>query len=1128
VGWKSAHWRLVVAVVLLSAAAVGTVAGGEKAPRRFTAADFEGKLPPEPNPYLSFLPAGVEPDWEYWRARMQWQALARREARAGEAGARFDVVEVEEAGLIGVNDLPLFGQAIDGFGTTVGQSSEVRVFGHLQVMPRPLGTFSEPDGAIPLAHQLTVVAGERVILDAFIGDGAYGSSGPTPSGDFDFFAVEAAAGQVISARVRTPEPLDDLNPILGVYDGAGKVIAFNDDLPLPGIVSSYDAWVSVAAPADGWYFVCVGGFTPWGIDLELLPADPFDPASGPGAGSEGEYELILGRDFRDPGDVDFFRFELREGDVIGATVAGGGQRASLVSLDSGELVTADRRDLSGIYPEASPLPGGGLGAVAYVIEAAGSYAVGIDRVELGSTGDYVLELGVYRPTLGLEEEEATQILFLDFNGATIDPSGFGLPPGLVNLSPLESFLPAWGLSSAELDAVIEAIVAEVEENLSRDVRLRGLNGDHDASGIDGEFDIEIRSSRSYPDPFGQANVSRVIVGGTCDELGFVTIGISEAIDPGNFDTAKTSVVLLDLLSAPWYDPSSLNGIPRDPALAMVELVGHGVGLVVAHEAGHLFANFHTARDVGPATLMDRGGNMPQLLGVGADGVAGSVDDEDVDLGPDLYEPVEAFTGTENTLNAVSFDLPAGGPRPDIAVVPAWLDFGAVAVGDQVTRPVAISNQGSRDLTLWQLLVLGPDAGDFDLAGPAIPQVLAPLELTSVDVTFAPTAPGPAEATLAVASDDPDQGLVEVALAGQGGVPSISVTPDAHDYGEIVYGDAGANVPFTFTVANTADGALQVTASVVTGADPDGFTVDAGGAPFTLAGGESRPVLVSFRPAGRTGAMSAVLRFASNDPAVPYADVTLQGLAWGPDIDVQPASPFVFGAMVPGTHLWHDFTVGNLGNSDLVAARPQIVGPDAADFAITSGAAPFTLVPGESWELRVSFDADALGERTATLRIASNDPDEDPLDVLLYALVAWPEIWVFPEAHYFGEVPVGGVASTLVVVRNLGGVQLTATASLTGPDVAEFTLDSGGGFFALSPGGFREIGVSFRPTSPGLKRAVLRLESSDPERPVVEVDLIGGRAAAIPALSLTGIVVLVALLAAAGLLVLHGRPLLRSG
>ena len=69
----------------------------------------------------------------------------------------------------------------------------------------------------------------------------------------------------------------------------------------------------------------------------------------------------------------------------------------------------------------------------------------------------------------------------------------------------------------------------------------GNNGDFETDGIDGHYDIEIVTSRDstdafgFPlDPFGSANVSRVIVGGTIGELGIGTIGIAETIDVGNF------------------------------------------------------------------------------------------------------------------------------------------------------------------------------------------------------------------------------------------------------------------------------------------------------------------------------------------------------------------------------------------------------------------------------------------------------------------------------------------------------------------------------------------------------------------------------------------------------------------
>jgi hypothetical protein len=58
------------------------------------------------------------------------------------------------------------------------------------------------------------------------------------------------------------------------------------------------------------------------------------------------------------------------------------------------------------------------------------------------------------------------------------------------------------------------------------------------------------------DPWGQPNVSRIIIGGTQVELFGEEIGIygiAESIDVGNFVTNETAVVLLDALSLPAED-----------------------------------------------------------------------------------------------------------------------------------------------------------------------------------------------------------------------------------------------------------------------------------------------------------------------------------------------------------------------------------------------------------------------------------------------------------------------------------------------------------------------------------------------------------------------------------------------
>ena len=89
----------------------------------------------------------------------------------------------------------------------------------------------------------------------------------------------------------------------------------------------------------------------------------------------------------------------------------------------------------------------------------------------------------------------------------------------------------------------------MEENIEADMIASGLNPD---------FRVRIRNSRDHRDPLGQPNVSRIIVGGTIAESGIPTIGIAQSIDPGNFATEESALVLLDILS----DPATERAIRR--------------------------------------------------------------------------------------------------------------------------------------------------------------------------------------------------------------------------------------------------------------------------------------------------------------------------------------------------------------------------------------------------------------------------------------------------------------------------------------------------------------------------------------------------------------------------------------
>jgi hypothetical protein len=591
--------------------------------------DLSQAVPLSPNPWLSFLPDDVAPDWEYWNAYAR-QASADRRAIQGPSPALLAIAETEP------NNSPATADFIPSFGTGGGDDPEADVTGNVSAgalpPPTPAGPFAEDDGSIPLANPTSLVPDSAISTTGTIGDGPHGSAG-TGNGDFDFFRLSnVPAGQQITINMDTAgNGVIDLDPFVALWNSAGDLLAFNDD-QADG-ADGFDSFLQFTSPALDNYYVSIGSFG------AAIPIDPFDSGSGLGAGTEGGYSVYIGMATI---DVDFFSFNLAPGDVISANVTGAATQLALFDPD-GVFRISSAQEVSFIYPPESPLPGGGNASFAYVTENGGRWAVGV----AGNTGAYTLELRVFRPGLESEPEDAKQILFVDFNGATINPVIFGGPNSNRALSPLSSFLPGWGLVAGDLNDVIDAILSSIEESINEDCEAFGLNPN---------FGVDIRNSRDNADPFGQSYVSRLIVGGTISQLGLSTIGIAESIDPGNFAFEETAVILLDLLSTGATNPNSLNQFAVNPPATMVDLVGVGVGNITSHEAGHYLGSFHTAQINEIPNIMDQGGNLPNSVGVGPDLTFNTADDADVDFGFDIYVPNEGFNGVENTLDTTAFAL----------------------------------------------------------------------------------------------------------------------------------------------------------------------------------------------------------------------------------------------------------------------------------------------------------------------------------------------------------------------------------------------------------------------------------------------------------------------------------------
>ncbi|MCB9872810.1 MAG: tandem-95 repeat protein [Planctomycetaceae bacterium] len=367
--------------------------------------------------------------------------------------------------------------------------------------------------------------------------------------------------------------------------------------------------------------------------------------------------------FSNAGDIDVYRAELLGGDILQLNIFGAGQTISVFD-ELGTLMIFSEFDANSIAQQVETgevnLPEGGNASLGRVISRAGTYFIQVTGDDTTIDGGaYTLQARVERPALEKAPVGTHQILYLDFNGAVVATDIFG-GTGAASLSPLSSFLGNWGFTAADESALIDSVISKVEEYLSTDIRAFGNNGDFLTSGIPGEFDIEIRNSRDHADPFGQAHVSRVIIGGTQGELGVQTIGISEGLDVGNLDTTESAVVLLDVLSGQVtpQSPFNINNIPFAAGTTKLDLVGAAIAGAAAHEAGHFFGLFHTNNANNVPNLMDVGGaGIGVYLGLGQDGIFGSPDDTNIGfITPDAYID---FVGTEDTLNALSWSLSTG-------------------------------------------------------------------------------------------------------------------------------------------------------------------------------------------------------------------------------------------------------------------------------------------------------------------------------------------------------------------------------------------------------------------------------------------------------------------------------------
>ena len=217
--------------------------------------------------------------------------------------------------------------------------------------------------------------------------------------------------------------------------------------------------------------------------------------------------------------------------------------------------------------------------------------------------------------------------------------------------------------------------------------------------------------------------------------------------------------------------------------------------------------------------------------------------------------------------------------------------------------------------------------------------------------------------------------------------------------------------------------------------------------------------------------------------------------WNPDILVNPSS-WDFGNVVVGGSSTKTFTISNTAvNGNLVISSIGMTGGNAGMFSVAKDTCPSltpTIIPGGSCTIKATFSPTSIGAKSTTMRISSNDPDENPVDVSLSGTGALPDISVNPTSLNFGSAVTGSSSTKTLTISNTGLATLSIyTIGISGTHASQFSKQndncSGQNIASLTS---CTVDVKFSLTSTGKKTATLSINSNDADENPLNISLKG--------------------------------------
>jgi hypothetical protein len=290
----------------------------------------------------------------------------------------------------------------------------------------------------------------------------------------------------------------------------------------------------------------------------------------------------------------------------------------------------------------------------------------------------------------------------------------------------------------------------------------------------------------------------------------------------------------------------------------------------------------------------------------------------------------------------------------------------------VTRTYTVSNSGTANLTITSAALSGANSSQFSITQP-LSLTVAAGGSTTFTVTFDPSSAGIKTATVTVNNNDSDEGTYDFAIDGYGYTPGnlvVSGITGTYASANTVYIHQGVLNGFEYwKSANNYyiynDGALWMIDN-----DQNSSSVL-----FFSANNSTSPSVLNVTSwTAEVGTGTAVV-----SAAVATADINLKGN--GTTITINDATPSFtdhtkFGSVdISSGSRTRTYTIENTGGASLTSLAVTLGGSDAAEFSKTDPSS--TVAAYGSTTFTVTFDPSTAGTKTATVSIASNDPDENP-------------------------------------------------------------------------------------------------------------------------------------------------------